>query len=187
MGAAMPRVKSKASDERYTTYYHWLLAKKALGEIDLDPTAHPERKGLAKRYITKEENCLDIKTKWGDAQSIYANVPFSNAYPFLNRIGKHLKQHPEAVAIIMTHVGAAQTKSGLPFFEQFARAYCHPAYRINFDYPEDMEARNGNKYDCLWTYAGNPRRTMNFYQAFHKEGRISVPANKKILKDIYYA
>lgn len=158
------------SDQRYTPQKWIDRVIQILGEIDLDPTADPTLRVPAKYHITEQIDCLT--TDWVShcggviPETIYMNMPYSNAHPFIQRLCEYLDENPGAIAITLTHSSLCQTLTSQPYFRLYSRAICLPNQRINFDYPEGAERKSSNDRDSLISYWGNARLLPRFKEVF---------------------
>lgn len=180
-----PATPAKLSDsnQRYTPRQYVELVERVLGGIDLDPTADPTKRVPARWHITEAMDCLT--TPWDTVgneppKTIFMNPPYSNAHPYIARLCEYLAANPEAMAITLTHQGLMQTRGSGSAFAVMAKAFCFPTRRINFDYPDHLDAKRGNDRDSLFAYWGNGERLSHFVELFKPLGIVLKPAMEEV-------
>lgn len=122
------------SDQRYTPPHLVDCYGKVLGGIGLDPVANPQKTVPARHHITERENCLT--TPWepllAELPTVYMNPPFSDSFPFIQRMAHYLRGGHINAAITLTLAGALANKKTQPIIQELAIAVCHPFGRVNF-------------------------------------------------------
>jgi transcriptional regulator with XRE-family HTH domain len=74
-----------SSDEWFTPEAFMLKVSRVIGEVDLDPCAHPDSPVAAGRFYFKDDNGLALP--WA-ANTVYVNPPYSRCAEFLCRARK---------------------------------------------------------------------------------------------------
>ncbi|HEY9597430.1 MAG TPA: DNA cytosine methyltransferase, partial [Cyanophyceae cyanobacterium] len=180
------KILSKESDEQYTPNTPEqpvvdLVAKALGGKIGVDVTADAGKNVPADYHITKEQDYL--KTSIKGMGAAFMNCPYSNPYPFVEKITSDYASGDIPCAIALLKSGTAHNQKTGELIREHAIAQCQwgakrGVSRIGFI--KDGTQRLGADFDCTLYYFGD-----NFYlfqQTFEPWGLVSLlPAGQALL------
>ena len=164
---------SKVSDENYTPNTKdqpvIQLVENVLGIIDLDPCSPANPTVPALKHFTIEDDCLT--QEWQG--KVFLNPPYSNPYPFLEKLCIELGEGRVTEAIALLKSGTQHNKKTGVLIRHFASAICQwnagTGSRLGFMTP-DGEHRKGADFDCSLIYFGHSWTT--FYAHFFEYGHV---------------
>ncbi len=164
---------SKVSDENYTPNTDEqpviTLVENVLGVIDLDPCSPSPPTVPAKKYFTIEDDCLT--QEWNG--KVFLNPPYSNPYPFLEKLCIEFVEGRVTEAIALLKSGTQHNKKTGVLIRHCASAVCQwgagTGSRLGFMTAEG-EQRKGADFDCCLVYFG--QSWTIFYAHFFKYGHV---------------
>jgi hypothetical protein len=161
----------KQSDEYYTPNTPEQpildLVVKVLGNIRLDPCADAKKNVPADEHWTIEDDSLGAP--WEG--KTFLNPPFSNPFPFLERLCLYHSSGdiPEAIALLKS--GAVHNKGTGMLIENHASAICFwgagKSSRMAFINTSGEIKKNAD-FDCILVYFGH--KPANFIRVFANYG-----------------
>ncbi len=96
-----PRTIGTGNDEWFTPSQYIELARKVLGEIDLDPAScdAAQETVRAKRFFNKQYNGLN--REWGG--KVWLNPPYSQSAAFITKLCEEYSADRVSAAVLLTH------------------------------------------------------------------------------------
>jgi len=163
------------TDQRYTPPEWVWRVTRAIGLIDLDPTAQPSPDHwIAQHNITEAMDTFATDWAWFNPRPmrLFMNPPYSNTTPFMARWAEYFANYP-MVGITLTLPGVLHNRANQCFLRRAIeagtlRSACHPTGRINF-----VGGGKSNDRDSLLLYWNSTDNPYPFADVFAAHGIIS--------------
>lgn len=143
-------------------------------QIGLDPTAEPTNHLKAEKYITAAEDFLSVSDERCKAPTAFMNPPYSNPYPFVDKLSALYERGAIGEAIALLRSGCLHNaKTGLRI-RLSASAFClwgaGLSSRIAFIGDEGVPVK-GADFDCCLVYWG--KTPAHFLKVFSTWGLVA--------------
>ena len=161
---------SAETDERYTPDWVLDLVIAALGEIDLDPCADPQRRVKASRHFTKEDNGL--VQAWSGR--VFLNPPYSNSKEWLQHLSLYIATGAVTEAVVLLPVMALSNKSARLLLRQQAEGFVLLDRNLSFLDASYKPIGEANCFPSALVYIGS-----NFYGFLSAMGDVGISCTIK--------
>lgn len=160
------RASTLETDERYTPEWVLDLVTSALGGIDLDPCADPQRRVQAKNHFTKEDNGLEQPWKG----RVFLNPPFSNSKDWVRHLSLYLASGAVTEAVVLIPVMALTNKSSRLLLREQAEGFVLMERNLSFLDADYKPLGEMSSFPFALVYAGS-----NFNRFLSATGDAGIP------------
>lgn len=171
--SAWSRVTNHAStaptsitDERYTPDWVLDLVVSALGGIDLDPCADPQRRVQATQHFTKTDNGLEQPWKG----RVFLNPPFSNSKDWIRHLSLYFASGAVTEAVVLLPVMALTNKSSRLLLREQAEGFVLLERKLSFLDADYKPIGEMSSFPFALVYAGG-----NFHKFLSVIGDVGIP------------
>lgn len=153
------------------TLVHRVFGDRGIG---LDPTAESTNRLGAAKFITAQDNFLNVPFEDCKAQTAFMNPPYSNPAPFVSKLAALYEKGFVDQAIALLKSGCLQNLGTGACIRKTASAYClwgaGLSNRIAFIGDEGVPVK-GADFDCCLVYWG--KNPTHFLRVFSSWGLVA--------------
>lgn len=157
---------TSVTDERYTPGWVLDLVASALGGIDLDPCADPQRRVQASHHFTKEDNGLEQPWKG----RVFLNPPFSNSKEWIRHLSLYFASGAVTEAVVLLPVMALTNKSSRLLLREQAEGFVLLERKLSFLDADYKPIGEMSSFPFALVYAGG-----NFHKFLSVMGDVGIP------------